>query len=154
MLRLEKLTNKEIKSVIRKLKERYSCEFRNNYAFFRYKDGKIYIVTEKFLKSKIKNKLNSIGIYFCKYEKDGLRLSIEGSMLMKNPKTNIMKLDKNQFEIWMKGNDLDLKIDYGYILLEYDKLIIGCGKSNGENIRNFVPKARRMLNSKIFSKKS
>tara|TARA_Y100000310_G_scaffold344921_1_gene460526 strand:+ start:3126 stop:3578 length:453 start_codon:yes stop_codon:yes gene_type:complete len=150
MLKLNKLTNKEVRSISRKLKERYSCEFENNYAFFVNKDGKIYIVNKRFLKAKIKNKLNSIGIYFCKYEKDGLRLSIEGSMLMKNPKANVIKLNKSQFETWMKGNDLELKYEKGYVLLEYDNMIIGCGKSNSENILNFVPKARRMQNSKDF----
>lgn len=150
MLKLNKLTNKEINSISRKLKERYSCEFDNDYAFFTNKEGKVYIVNKKFLKAKIKNKLNSIGIYFCKYEKDGIRLSIEGSMLMKNPKTNVVKLNKNQFETWMQGNDLEINPEKGYVLLEYNKMIIGCGKSNGESIRNFVPKARRMQNSKDF----
>ena len=71
-------------------------------------------------------------------------------MLMKNPKTNVVKLNKNQFETWMQGNDLEIKHEKGYVLLEYDKMIISCGKTNGENIRNFVPKARRMQNSKDF----
>ena len=100
--------------------------------------------------NKIKNKLNSIGIYFCKYEKDGIRLSIEGSMLMKNPKKNVIKLNKKQFEEWMKGNDLEIKHPKEYVLLEYENMVVGCGKSNEENIRNFIPKSRRMHSPKDF----
>jgi len=150
MLKLEKLTNKEIRSIVRKLKEAYDCEFDNEYNFFRNKEGKIYIINKKFLKTKIKNKLNSIGMYFCKYEKDGLRLSIEGSMLIKNSKKNTFNLEKKQFESWMRGEDLDVSLDKAYVILMHDGLIIGCGKSNGEKILNYVPKARRMHNPKDF----
>jgi NOL1/NOP2/fmu family ribosome biogenesis protein len=150
MLKLNKLTNKEIKSIKRKLEERHFCQFENDYAFFSNKERKVYIVNKKFLKAKIKNKLNSIGIYFCKYEKDGIRLSIEGSMLMKNPKKNVIKLNKKQFEEWMKGNDLEIKHPKEYVLLEYDNMVVGCGKSNEENIRNFIPKSRRMHIPKDF----
>ena len=150
MLRLEKLTNKEVRSIIRKVTERYSCEFDNNYNFFRNKEGKVYIVNNKFIKLKIRNKLNSVGIYFCKYEKDGIRLSIEGSMLIKKPKKNILKLKKNEFELWMSGNNLTIPSERGYFLLEYDGLIIGCGKSKENLILNFVPKSRRMKDSKDF----
>ena len=150
MLKLEKLTNKEIKSIIRKIKERYSCEFDDNYNFFRNKEGKVYIVNKKFLKAKIKHKLNSIGIYFCKYEKDGIRLSMEGVVLIKNPKKNVIKLNKIQFESWMLGDDLKLGEGRGYVILEYDGFFIGCGKSKDGIILNYVPKARRMKDYKDF----
>jgi len=145
MFKLNKLTNKEVNSVLRKIQERYNSDsIQNNYAFFINKKNKIYIINKKFLKAKIKANIDSLGMYFCKLEKDGIRLSIEGSMLVKNPKTNVIKLNKEQFEKHMSGQDLEIKSDKGYVLLEYKKKIIGCGKATENNIQNFVPKARRM----------
>ena len=144
MFKLNKLTNKEVNSVLRKIQERYNSNpIQNNYAFFINKKNKIYIINKKFLKAKIKANLDTLGMYFCKLEKDGIRLSIEGSMLIKNPKTNVIKLNKEQFESYMGGNDLEIQTKKGYVLLQYNKKIISCGKAIENNIQNFVPKARR-----------
>jgi NOL1/NOP2/fmu family ribosome biogenesis protein len=145
MFKLNKLRNKEIKSISRKIQEKYESEkLQKKYAFFINKKNKVYIINKTFLKARIKAKIDALGIYFCKLEKDGIRLSIEGSMLVENPQKNVIKLNKKQFEEYMRGNDLDLKVGKGYVLLEYNKRIIGCGKATQDNIQNFVPKARRM----------
>ncbi len=142
MHKLNKLTNKEIKSILRKIQERYETDkLENNYEFFSNNEGKVYIINKKV--SKVKNRLASHGMYFCKYEKDGIRLSIEGSMLIKNPKQNVIKLNEEQFQDWMEGNDIFIEDKQGYFLLEYDDMIMGCTKGNSENLRNFVPKHRR-----------
>ena len=125
MFKLNKLTNKEVNSVLRKIQKRYNSNpIQNNYTFFINKKNKIYIINKKFLKAKIKANIDALGMYFCKLEKDGIRLSIEGSMLIKNPKTNVIKLNKEQFEKYMSGQGLEIKSDKGYVLLEYNKKII------------------------------
>jgi len=142
MNKLNKLTNKEIKSILRKIQERYDTDkLENDYIFFSNKEGKVYIINKEV--SKVKNRLASHGMYFCKYEKDGIRLSIEGSMLIKKPKQNVIKLNEKQFQDWMEGMDIDIEDKQGYFLLEYNGMIMGCTKGNKKNLRNFVPKHRR-----------
>ncbi len=142
MNKLNKLTNKEIKSILRKIQERYETDkLENDYIFFSNKEGKVYIINKEV--SKVKNRLASHGMYFCKYEKDGIRLSIEGSMLIKKPKQNVIKLNEKQFQDWMEGMDIDIEDKQGYFLLEYNGMIMGCTKGNKKNLRNFVPKHRR-----------
>ncbi|MDI9642531.1 MAG: hypothetical protein QFX37_03320 [Archaeoglobales archaeon] len=102
--------------------------------------GKIYANKEcKFpLLSKSK------GIYFGKLEKDGLRLSIEGSFIVgKTAKKGVLELEEKEAMDWLSGKDL--KRDYkGYCILKWGEYFLGCGKGNGKMIKNYVPKDRRL----------
>jgi len=82
-------------------------------------------------------------LYFLSIVKDGLRLSIDGSQLFK-AKKNILELDKKGFEKWMTGEELILEKENGYFLIKYNDDFLGCGKSTGNKILNYVPKARRV----------
>ncbi len=84
------------------------------------------------------------GIYFGKIEKDGLRLSIEGSFIVgKVAKKGIVELSEEEAMKWLKGEDL-IKEFKGYCILKWGEYFLGCGKGNGKKILNFVPKDRRL----------
>ena len=54
--------------------------------------------------------IENIGLYFAKYHRDNLRLSIDATHLLKNQiKNKIIELDDKQFEEYMKGRDVDIK---------------------------------------------
>ncbi|VVB77695.1 Ribosomal RNA small subunit methyltransferase F [uncultured archaeon] len=90
-------------------------------------------------------RIENIGLYFAKWENDGIRLTLDGVQLFRNQITkNILELDEKQANDWLKGNDLDIKTDYGWKILKYKNEFIGCGKSTGERITNFMPKERRV----------
>ena len=85
-----------------------------------------------------------IGEYFLKQEGD-LRLSLDATQIMKAQITkSIVDIDDIQFHSWIRGQDIDIKTDSGVKVIRYKGNLIGCGKSNGEKIFNYVPKERRL----------
>ena len=92
-----------------------------------------------------KSRVENIGLYFAKQEKEEIRLTLDGLQLLKGQITkNTLPLNNQQAEDWLKGNDLDIKSDRTFKILKNNEELIGCGKSTGEKITNFVPKERRI----------
>ena len=90
-------------------------------------------------------RIENIGLYFAKEQKDGIRLTFDGIQLFKDQITkNIINLDDKQAKQWLSGQDLDIQADNAFKILKYNNEFIGCGKSTGERITNFVPKERRI----------
>jgi len=90
-------------------------------------------------------RIENIGLYFAKWENDEIRLSIDGVQLLKNQITkNILELNDNQANEWLRGIDLNIKTDNGWKIIKHNNELLGCGKSTGERITNFMPKERRI----------
>jgi NOL1/NOP2/fmu family ribosome biogenesis protein len=90
-------------------------------------------------------RIDGLGIYFLKREETGLRPSIEALHLLKNQITkNILDIEEKQMQLWMRGHDLDIKIKPGIYAIRFEGDFLGCGKSNGNTIFNYVPKERRL----------
>uniref|UniRef100_A0A7J2TJI8 rRNA small subunit methyltransferase F RNA-binding PUA-like domain-containing protein n=1 Tax=Archaeoglobus fulgidus TaxID=2234 RepID=A0A7J2TJI8_ARCFL len=84
------------------------------------------------------------GIYFGKIEKDGLRLSIEGSFIVgRLARKGVVEVNEEQAMKWLKGEELEIPYK-GYCIIKWGEYFLGCGKGNGKKILNFVPKDRRM----------
>ncbi len=145
MKNFDLLNSKEIKKLNKQLKEQFGNEFDfKEYLVYRTPKDRIYIVSREFGEHDFsKIRINNVGLYFLSIVKDGVRLSIDGSQLFK-PKKNVLELTKKDFEKWMTGEDLNLEMENGYFLIKYKNEFLGCGKSNGEKIFNYVPKARRV----------
>lgn len=90
-------------------------------------------------------RIENIGLYFAKQEKDGIRLTLDGVQILKHQITkNILELTNQQAEEWLRGMDLGIKTGRGFKILKNNDDLIGCGKSTGEKITNFIPKERRI----------
>ena len=90
-------------------------------------------------------RIENIGLYIAKEQNQELRLTMDGTQILKNQITkNILEIDNKQSEQWFKGNDLDIQTEKGFKILKNNNNIIGSGKSTGERITNFVPKERRI----------
>lgn len=84
------------------------------------------------------------GVYFGKLERNGLRLSIEGSQLIgPSARKGVFEIDKSKAIQWMSGEDIEGEVK-GYVIIKWGNYFLGCGKGNGEKIRNFIPKERRI----------
>jgi NOL1/NOP2/fmu family ribosome biogenesis protein len=113
---------------------------------------RIFLYQGKFTKHEIKKldymKINveRIGVYFCKFQNDEIRLSIEGTQILKDQITkNIFELNKEQAEQWMKGNELNIDSGFkGFVIMKYKEDLLGCGKASVNKITNFIPKNRRL----------
>lgn len=98
--------------------------------------------------SKIAN-VEIIGLYLFKQEGE-LRLGMDGSQIIGDfVQKNIIDLDLEQLNAWFRGEDLEVDetIGSGVYVLRYEDRVIGCGKSDGKKLVNFVPKERRIRRS-------
>ena len=92
-------------------------------------------------------RIESAGLYFSKQQDNGIRLSLDSLSLLKTQiSKNILEISDEQAEEWFKGHDLLIKEENGFKILKNHQDFIGCGKSTGEKITNFMPKERRVKN--------
>lgn len=87
-----------------------------------------------------------VGVYLCKEEGSEFRLSHDAPTLLSSQITkNIIELNDEQAQNWLKGHDLELASEIrGFVVLKYKNFLIGCGKASSGRITNFVPKERRV----------
>ena len=57
---------------------------------------------------------------------------------------NILNINNKEATEWLKGNDINIRTTKGMKVIENEDKLLGCGKSTGEDIKNFVPKERRI----------
>lgn len=90
--------------------------------------------------------LERVGIYLGKDILGQIRLSIEGVQVLKDQiKKNIFELNKEQKDLWMKGNEINISSGMqGFVVMKYKNNFLGCGKASAEKITNFIPKNRRL----------
>lgn len=117
---------------------------------------KIFLYTgelakEEILRIKDLIPIERIGVYFAKQEERGIRLSIEGSQILKKEiKKNILELNKEEMKTWMKGHEVLKNTNLrGYIIIKYREQMLGTGKASEEKITNFIPKSRRLKDKSI-----
>ena len=87
-----------------------------------------------------------IGFYFAKIVDWEIRLSIEGTQILKDQiKKNIFELNDEQVNEWMMGRELGIKTGKkGFLIIKYKDDFLGCGKASEHKIGNFIPKNRRL----------
>jgi len=92
-------------------------------------------------------RVEAAGIYFLNVNENELRLSLDTLHLLKEQITkNIILVNDSQASEWFKGHDvsIDKEIQKGFVVLKYKDSFIGCGKSLGNIIKNYMPKERRI----------
>ncbi len=132
----------EIKKMHKLMREQYGSIIKGS--FFINNKNKVFLVSE--LVTFDPNKFNSdgVGLYIGTIERDGFRLSIEGAQLI-NAKKNVLEIPDELVYDWTRGFKLKLKNKFkGYVVVKNKTDILGCGKSNGEAVLNYVPKPRRI----------
>jgi len=90
--------------------------------------------------------IERIGVYFAKDQGGEIRLSIEGTHLLKEQiKENIFDMNEEQEQEWIKGRELNIQTGKRqFLVMRYKEDFLGCGKASIEKITNFVPKTRRL----------
>lgn len=103
-------------------------------------------------------------IFTDKNNEEVIRLSIEGSQILgKKAEKNIVEINKEQTEEWMKGHELEINfkelkssqeekhqdkekyaLEKGFVIMKYQDNFLGTGKLSEEKISNFIPKNRRL----------
>ncbi|MAG79268.1 hypothetical protein CMI40_02730 [Candidatus Pacearchaeota archaeon] len=152
MNQLKILNKNEKQEILNKLNKQFGI---NNIPGIIVKRGeeKLFLFSGNFNEKQIKNlertvPIEGVGVYFAKLVKEEIRLSIEGTQILKDQiNQNIFELNQEQTNQWMKGQELNIKTGKkGFVVMKYKDNFLGCGKASIEKITNFIPKSRRLKN--------
>lgn len=141
----------EKKRILNKLNEQYGIS-KIPYLILKFGKEKLRIYSGALTPNELRKldnfiRIENVGIYFAKQERKNIRLTLDGIQSFKNQITkNILEINNQQAKEWLKGNELYVKTDKNFKIIKNNGEFIGCGKSNGERITNFVPKNRRVKN--------
>ncbi len=142
------LNKKEIGFILEKIKEQFGLKELNlDYVFLKNKENKIFIANKDLDRIDLKRlRINSIGLYFCKIEKNWIRLTVEGSQIIgKFARTNVLELNKNQLKEWIIGNNLDVKgSKNSCVIVKHEHDYFGSGLVKENILINYFPKTRRL----------
>ena len=139
------LNRKESLRLLERIKEQFGIEeLKLDYGFIQNKD-KIYLISKDLAKINYKElRINDIGLYFCNLEKNGIRMTIEGSQLIgKNATKNVVEISDEELRYWFNGENLVRKDVSGFVLIKNKNDFLGCGYAKEGIIINYIPKERR-----------
>lgn len=145
---MKPLPSSQKKLIVKQLNNQYGIT-ELPYLLLRFGKEKLRLYSGNLSKEELldldKNlRIENMGLYFAKQQGE-IRLTLDGLQLLKNQITkNILLINDQQSEQWLKGNDLDIQTDSSFKVLKNNNEFIGCGKSTGQRITNFVPKERRI----------
>ena len=146
-MELHILNSKEKKNLSKLIKKQFGCIYNFNYEVFMNTKNKIFILNKDVAKIDMDElRINSLGLYFGELSRNELRLSIEGSQII-GPlaKNNVLELDYDQTQKWMKGEDFDIDTKLlGFVITKNKDDFLGCGRIVNNKLLNYVPKERRV----------
>lgn len=149
------LEGNERKKIIDKLNEQFGIGEINGTLLQRGKE-RIFFFTGSYTKEQIRNLsisafIERVGLYFAKIEENGIRLSIEGSQILKDKiKKNIIELNEKEILTWMMGHEIERENkETGFMIIKYKNEMLGTGKASDKKITNFIPKSRRLKDKTI-----
>ena len=152
---LKILNEKEKKALVEKLNLTFGIKKISGTIIMRGKE-RIFLFSGSFSEQEIKRLekiafIERAGVYLGKDEEFGIRLSIEGSQILKNEiSKNVVELNEEEAETWMQGHEVLKKNDVtGPVIIKYQNDFLGTGKASAEKITNFIPKSRRLKDKTI-----
>ena len=143
------IKSKEKKRILEELEKSYGIE-KLNYLLIETGKKKLRAFSGDLSKeeiSKLRNTINVevIGMYLISQKDVDLRLNFDAvSLLREQIRKNIIEINKEQYELWMRGHDLEIKHPKGIAVIKFIEDLVGIGRSNGEKIFNYIPKERRI----------
>ncbi|MBT5023425.1 hypothetical protein HOK51_07355 [Candidatus Woesearchaeota archaeon] len=142
------LNSKERKNILKSIQEQWGCDIPVDDPIFLMNPKQKLFLTSRDIESLnlAEFRVDKIGTYFGMFDKNGLRLSIEGSQII-GPcaSKNVIELNRDQIKDWLQGVNIDFKFDSNsFVIIKHDSDFMGCAKSTGNVLMNFVPKARRV----------
>lgn len=145
---LRKRERDNIKSI---LLNTYGFNVPNEWQFMFLGKGRVWLVPHE-LRDFDTEKLNVelMGIYFCFYDREILRLSPEGAHIVgKEATKNVLLITEEQAKQTIRGFDLDIEtnLDAKYIILKSKKGIIGVGKNHKTKVLCQISKKLRIRSS-------
>ncbi len=149
-MKLTILNTREIKKIRENIIQQFGSFLKNEYVYLKNDKYKIFIVNRDISQIELKNlRIDRAGLYFAEVKGDQIRLSKEGTQLLFKENQGLLKnlIELNQDEVkrYFCGEDLEknLSKDNRFIILIYEKNVLGCAKYKDGKIINFLPKQYR-----------
>lgn len=142
----EVMNSRAVKGLMKLLNEEFGVKEKLGFVFLRNAKDKVYVVNRD-IDSIDLNKIwiDSLGLYFGKFQSDGFRPSIEGSQIIAKYATkNILELNQEQKHEWMKGHDVSVEWPDELVLIKSGNDFLGSGKVKNNSLLNAIPKSRRL----------
>jgi len=144
------LSRDEIERIIDLLREYYGIKEipfdLDDFIFIKNKEGKVFILRKEF--QRFLKKLNSSnnGLYILKFEKNGIRFSIEGSQLLGVfAEKRIIEHDlKDFYYVSKEGKEIKISKEDGFYILKYGKDFGGSIEIKRGMVKDFIPKDRKI----------
>ncbi|MGV8162640.1 MAG: hypothetical protein ACP5N2_04900 [Candidatus Nanoarchaeia archaeon] len=144
---LEILNSKEIKEIMKQLKDQFDLDEKLDFVFLRNNKEKVYVTTRSIENIDLNSlRIDSLGLYFGKYYNDGFRLTIEGAQLIADKcKKNVIEISQEQKHEWLLGKDIKIEgHENSFVILKWKNDILGCAKVKHENALNSIPTSRTL----------
>src|SRR3989344_2096365 len=102
------MNSKEVSHIQEMLKSEFGFEEPLNYVFLVSNKEKVYIVNRETASADLKGiGISSLGMYFADTNKEGIRLSIEGSQIVgKKATKNIFEATEKEAREWLQGMEI------------------------------------------------
>lgn len=94
-------------------------------------------------------RVERVGMYFGTWTDRGLRLGVEGAELVAPAAEPVFEVGEADARAWLAGEDLPLHAEHRshaprFLILTHGDMVLGCGLALGDEVRNRVPKGRRI----------
>lgn len=91
-------------------------------------------------------RVERVGLYFATWTRHGLRLSTEGAELVVDAAEPVVEVEDDEARAWFAGEDIPFPGSsyLPYVILVHDGMVLGCGLILGGEVRNRLPKERRI----------
>ena len=146
---LRTLRNKEKEAVLEFLETRFGIE-KSVFSGMEFLDngkGRVFILGKTAAGFAVKEKIACISLPFVRLEGKIKPTSVMIQSFGKHVKKNVLTLGKQEAKEFTEGFDLTIKnhgCSDGYVILRYKDYSLGCGLLKGNNLKNMLPKAKRM----------
>jgi len=149
-MNIKELSKKEIKEILQRIYAEYDIEsgvldfLVKDFAWFINKVGKLFILRKEVKPLVYEDFVQRFGLYIAKIEKDGVRLSVEGTHIF-GPLARKKTLEVDGVK-WMIGEDIKVNIQYekGFYIVKGKYDFLGSTKIKDFIAKNFLPKNRRL----------
>ncbi len=143
------LNSKEQKQIWRMVEVQWGIAQKPDGVLLRNNKNNIFLVNRDIEKALDQNlRIDAAGLYILEQPNPNeMRLSVEGTQLLGSHATkNIIDLDERNAREWLKGRNVETKIvTKEFQIVRHKNNYMGCGKLSGKELRNYMPKTRRIL---------
>ena len=148
----ERMGKKEVAKILEELKERFGFkpDAFEGYDFYRNAKDKIFIVgKEASLATRAYPKrLTNAGMLFARQDATLKPSSNMIQLFGRAVHKNVLEIDRVKARIYVEGFDIDVEtpknVKDGYVILKYEGNPMGCGLLKEGQVKNMIPKAKRM----------